>query len=335
MWDNENVSEYELTKNEEPEQLPIVQYRAIPKDEVQTIQDNSAFDLNEEEVSITYNSRIRLEQAKLYEMLIDQDIFDGVEANPQAIQNVKTELKQYILDRLNILLGMKSEIRQTSQKVELPFNTLEIQFLKDLAFKGTKGESGESNEPAQLEVRNVEEPNRPLNKLKPLMSRPKAEPLATVTAKPVQQLATKNVKTTKAVKTTKTVKETVDKNKLFFAQGKEISEATAEQVAKDEIAQIAGKPFEQISKEELKQIQKQMANPKTFDEMTEAEQQAKIEAMNEKHRRGRPANALPMPSQGEANAIIADQVTRRQQQSSGNEMSQLNNILTQVVLNQR
>jgi hypothetical protein len=104
-----------------------------------------SYDLNRKEKSVVGEAILRLEQARLYEMLLKHNFFDGVSNNASAKQNVEQELKKFILDRLEILLGIKQESQQVTSSevtVDLPFNDVEIDFLKALAYQGTKGASG-------------------------------------------------------------------------------------------------------------------------------------------------------------------------------------------------
>jgi hypothetical protein len=90
------------------------------------------------------SARIRLEQGRLYEMLIKHDLFEGVDAIPEAVAKVQKELKEYIVERLEILLGMRAETqKQQPQQVITPpqFNDVEVQALKMVAAQVTKGAS--------------------------------------------------------------------------------------------------------------------------------------------------------------------------------------------------
>lgn len=108
------------------------------------------FKLNKDDRDAVRNVTLRLEQARIYEALIKSDLFDGFEADPKAIDNVKTELKDFLVDRLKILMGIGQERKKNQSDLEsvtfdLPFNELEIEFLKALALQGTKGQSASSN----------------------------------------------------------------------------------------------------------------------------------------------------------------------------------------------
>ena len=101
--------------------------------------------LTEEETGTLENAMTRLEQARLYEMLIKHNLFEGVEASPVALANVQAEIKDFILSRLQLLLGMKADQKKVTvekARIALPLNDVEISFIKDLALKATKGNSG-------------------------------------------------------------------------------------------------------------------------------------------------------------------------------------------------
>jgi hypothetical protein len=117
--------------------------------------------LDVEEVSVVDNARIRLEQGRLYEMLIKHNLFDGVDAMPQAVIKVQSEIKEFIIERLEILLGMKSEKQKEIHQIikESQFNEMEVQALKMIASKVTKGASETAPSP-------VEKPRSELNAIK-------------------------------------------------------------------------------------------------------------------------------------------------------------------------
>jgi hypothetical protein len=352
IWGESNeepLSERELLAEQEVSSVPIIEYDAIPQHEAEQIQEDSSYDLEEPEIEIAYNARIRLEQAKLYEMLIDHDIFEGVEANAQAISNVKTELKQYILERLEVLLGIKTEKKvksiQYAQKVELPFNALEIQFIKDLAYQGTKGESGNVTEAAQLDVTVGEAakpvgpkplaPKKLVNRPKPIFAKAEAAPVTEV-----EKPAVKAPPVTKAAPTVKARPTVAPKprGRPPKTQSNEVyetvTEKVAEKIVKNEIAQIAGKPFDQIPPSELKAIKQKMISKKDFDEMNEAEKQAEIDRVNAKYRKPTAANARPMPSQEEINSIVTAQQMRNEARGGG-DMGRFNNLVTNIILNKK
>ena len=103
--------------------------------------------LDKKENKVVSEAIIRLEQARLYEMLIKHDLFGDMDVHPVALDKVKKELQGYIVQRLEILLGMRTDSRDAPElpvketSVTLPFNSSEIEFLKALSFKGTNGNS--------------------------------------------------------------------------------------------------------------------------------------------------------------------------------------------------
>lgn len=155
------VEESEEEEEQAPKSQPVKKFsKPVAK---------SAYALNSNETNVLQTAMVQLDQARLYEMLLKHNLFEGVKANAASLKNVETELKDFILQRLQILLGMKSEKKEVAQapavqqkiKVELPFNDVEIEFLKALAFKGTKGESAKSPSTKTVEAQSM-------NSIKPL-----------------------------------------------------------------------------------------------------------------------------------------------------------------------
>lgn len=150
FWeDEESISEYDMLEDAQETEELAAQYAAQPDiveaepELLKEISEESAFELNDEQSNVVYNARLRLEQAKLYEMLINHDLFEGVEADAKAISIVREELKHYIVKRLEILMGLRQAI-EPKQEIPLNFNPIEIDFLKQLSYKGTRGASIQS-----------------------------------------------------------------------------------------------------------------------------------------------------------------------------------------------
>jgi hypothetical protein len=114
----------------------------------------------DDELSIVDEAHVRLDQGRLYKMLIGHNLFEGVDADPTAIANVQKELKDFILERLEILLGMRAEKEKseaTHVTVQSDFNELEVQALKMIASKVTRGRSEveQETEPQPSELNTV------------------------------------------------------------------------------------------------------------------------------------------------------------------------------------
>lgn len=95
----------------------------------------------------------RLEKANLYRMFLNHDLFGNVDCSPAIVLEVQEELKKIILDKLEVLLGIKAEQQnqETQFAVDLPFNALQIEALTLWADKLTKGKS-KNAAPAQAIV---------------------------------------------------------------------------------------------------------------------------------------------------------------------------------------
>ena len=165
MWDREYPSE------EESEQSAESLYEDDDEtewddDETVDFDDDDMEELEEffEKPSIMDSARVRLEQGRLYEMLIKHDLFDGVEALPEAIDKVQTEIKEFITERLEILLGMRAEKETEIHQIvqDNPFNEMEIEVLKRVASKMSKGmtENVESSKPEPAPFNPVKKENK-------------------------------------------------------------------------------------------------------------------------------------------------------------------------------
>ncbi len=95
------------------------------------------------------DARLRLEQGKLYEMVMNHGLFDGVEADPRAAKSVQKQIRKFAKEQMEIMLGMRQDATLANNAiVQSPFNDLEVQILKKLASAASKGatESEEANQ---------------------------------------------------------------------------------------------------------------------------------------------------------------------------------------------
>jgi hypothetical protein len=97
------------------------------------------------------DARLRLEQGKLYEMVMNHDLFGGVEADPRAAKSVQKQIRKFAKEQMEIMLGMRQVASAVEAIVSSPFNDLEVQILKKLASAASKGatESEEANQPQE------------------------------------------------------------------------------------------------------------------------------------------------------------------------------------------
>ena len=274
FWDNDSVSEWETVEETLSDQAQAVldefedeDYEEEYYEEDEYMEDykpqgKTAYKLDRRESNILNDATIRLEQARLYDMLIKHDLFHGVKANPRALANVQNELKAYIVSRLEILLGIREEKKAQEPKqivVESPFNDVEIEFLKALSYKGTKGASAQAK-PKTLSASEI----TPLSSvksepqgLKPLSNiEEDEEEIVEETHKPIKKRATPK----KPVKTKKTrVKRTPPESIRRRRRG-QMTDAEAEEIARKELKNTKGKtlnkhPYEMTAKE-LKELAK-------------------------------------------------------------------------------
>lgn len=174
MWDREYPSEQELVEQQE-----AIDHGTLGNNEYYDEEYDEEFYEDfieeydeEEEINTVNEAHVRLEQGRLYNMLINHNLFEGVDADPVAISNVQKQLKEFILEKLEEMLGMrakkeKSEVQQVV--VQSDFNELEIQVLKRVASKMSKGMTENAPDPApvqsQLNTVKKEKPSKGLNSL--------------------------------------------------------------------------------------------------------------------------------------------------------------------------
>jgi len=109
-------------------------------DEGDYIQDESMEDDDFDYSSVLTDARLRLEQGRLYEMIMNHDIFGGVDADPRAMKTVQNQIRRFAKEQMEIMLGMRQPVSD-SLGVDLPFNSLEVEALRALASAATKGAS--------------------------------------------------------------------------------------------------------------------------------------------------------------------------------------------------
>ena len=104
-------------------------------------------DADEEDYSSVLNdANLRLEQGSLYKLIMKHDLFAGVDSDPVAIQNVQKAIRKFAREQMEIMLGMRKETNTVEHlEINFPFNAVEVDVLKKLAFAATKGASENSD----------------------------------------------------------------------------------------------------------------------------------------------------------------------------------------------
>lgn len=190
MWDRDYPTEEEMLEQERAQGGNVYEDDGPPEFyEDEEFYEDFAEDYEEEsQQSLMDNARVRLEQGRLYEMLIKHDLFDGVDALPEAVDNVQREMKNFIMERLEILLGMKSE-KEPVQHVtyDSQFNDLEVQVLRRLASKFSKGmtDNAPTTEPEPSQLNTVKK--KPQSSGLKSLSKKSSPPPAPAPARKAQQ----------------------------------------------------------------------------------------------------------------------------------------------------
>lgn len=129
------------------------------------IQSDNEFESGIDSVQI---ATARIEQGNLYKMLIEQDIFAGVQANPEVVNKVRSELIQFATIRLEMLLGIRQINKENRPSSGMSLEEDEVVILKGLIAK-IKEKEGllSSPESAQPQIQ-----SKGVGQLKPLQAPP-------------------------------------------------------------------------------------------------------------------------------------------------------------------
>lgn len=103
----------------------------------------------------------RIEQAKLYEALLKNRLFEFDSNNSEIVAIVEKEIKTFILSRLEVLLGIKPSNKETDSRMFTQvFTSEEISVLKQLANKFLEKHTVRQSEPAinPVPVKNLNKP---------------------------------------------------------------------------------------------------------------------------------------------------------------------------------
>ncbi len=111
--------------------------------------ENLEFDDGEDFTAVLNDANLRIEQGRLYQMIMNHSLFEGMEADPRAVQNVQREIRKFARESMEVMLGMRETTPAHAEFIS-PFNDLEVDILKKIASKATNGatESESANEVA-------------------------------------------------------------------------------------------------------------------------------------------------------------------------------------------
>lgn len=103
-----------------------------------------------EDTEVLSNARLRLEQGKLYEMLLKHDFFEDVDSDPRAVKNVQREIKNFVKERLEILLGIRQDPKIAVRSAPAQFTELEVSLLKGVLGKLSGGTTARVETPKTI-----------------------------------------------------------------------------------------------------------------------------------------------------------------------------------------
>jgi hypothetical protein len=128
---------------------PQVPQQAVSVKEEQYEETSQEETTEEEDISVVLSdARLRLEQGKLYELVLQNDLFVDTGIDERAVKHVQKEIRKFAQERMEIMLGMRQETTALPNAFPaegFPFNALEVEVLKALAATATGGVSRESD----------------------------------------------------------------------------------------------------------------------------------------------------------------------------------------------
>ncbi len=162
-----------------------IQQQAVEKEEeldLEELTDQVANDEDGDEdfTEVLTDARLRLELGRLYEMVMNHSLFDGVEVDARASKIVQKQIRKFAKEQIELTLGMRQEaVAATGTIVSSPFNDLEVTILKKLASAASKGatESEEANQTVEP-VAAQPPKKKTLNTIGKQQTKPPSKPIA-------------------------------------------------------------------------------------------------------------------------------------------------------------
>lgn len=137
--------EKNVNQAQKPWEQQLPQNVQFDEEALAELQEDSDTDILEEDfddtAALMSDANLRLEQGRLYQMVLQGDIFADTNADPKAIRNVQREIRKFVKDRMEIMLGIRQEAQKQETIVSSPFNDMEVSALKMVASKVTNGAS--------------------------------------------------------------------------------------------------------------------------------------------------------------------------------------------------
>ena len=141
FWNKKDIKSQAEAYREAESALPV-ELDEVAMAELQEDPTMDIFDEEEEDTAfLMTDANLRLEQGRLYQMVLQGDIFADTNADPKAIRNVQREIRKFVRERMETMLGIRQEQQAMETIISSPFNDLEVTVLKMLASKMSKGET--------------------------------------------------------------------------------------------------------------------------------------------------------------------------------------------------
>ena len=169
---------------DQQEELPTQDTSDGFDDELENTEDQ------EIDMEVLKNARLRLQQGRLYELLLSHNLFSEVDAEPRVVAKVEREVRSFIKERLEVLVGLKPDPKLAPvQPLGGLFSEEELLVLKEFVGKVSQKVS----KPSQVGFT----PPKPQASLKPASmpnSNVRVSPVKQKSqqASPVQKQATKD-----------------------------------------------------------------------------------------------------------------------------------------------
>jgi len=141
FWDKNNVKTQPVTQQEPPMELDEQAMAEIQGEQFDVFDDEES-----DTAEIMSDANLRLEQGRLYQMVLQGNIFADTNADPKAIRNVQREIRKFVRERMETMLGIRQELPVQEAVVSSPFNDMEVTVLKMLASKMSKGATEETSQ---------------------------------------------------------------------------------------------------------------------------------------------------------------------------------------------
>lgn len=132
----------------------------------------------------------RVEEANLFKLLINQQVFAPNSARPEILSAVNAKIKQFAINELQMLLGLKTpETQQSTASIPAQFSEEEAAVLRMLIGKvlKTQGPAQATTQEVKPELKTIQAPAQKLN----TVMTPKSAALAQQPSKPAAQVQPK------------------------------------------------------------------------------------------------------------------------------------------------